>query len=38
VKLQTKVKLLMLWRKYRKYLIPAAVVIVLAVGYIAFFR
>jgi len=38
VKLQTKMKLLMLWMKYRKYLIPAGVVLVLVVGYIAFFR
>ena len=38
MKLQTKLKLLMFWMKYRKYLIPAAVVLVLLVGYLAFFR
>ena len=38
LKLQTKLKLLMFWLKYRKYLIPAAVVLVLLAGYFLFFR
>ena len=38
MKLQTKLKLLMFWMKYRTYLISAAVVVVLLVGYLAFFR
>ena len=38
MRLQTKLKLLMFWMKYRKYLMPAAVVAVLLVGYFAFFH
>ena len=38
MKLQTKLKLLMFWTKYRKYLIPAAVILLAVGGYFLLFR
>ena len=38
MRLQTKLKLLMFWMKYRTYIIAGAVVLVLVVGYLLFLR
>jgi hypothetical protein len=38
MKLQTKLKLLMFWLKYRTYIIAAAVIVVLVAGYLLFLR
>jgi hypothetical protein len=34
--MQTKLKLLMFWMKYRKYIIPAAVILVAVAAYFLF--